>query len=61
LWEEITVGERIGLGSYGEVYRGDWHGTEVAVKKFLDQDLTGEALEEFRSEVRAFLLIFSFT
>ncbi|CAA7043158.1 unnamed protein product [Microthlaspi erraticum] len=52
LCEEITVGERIGLGSYGEVYRGDWHGTEVAVKKFLDQDVTGEALEEFRSEVR---------
>ncbi|EOA34207.1 hypothetical protein CARUB_v10021716mg [Capsella rubella] len=52
LWEDITLGERIGLGSYGEVYRGDWHGTEVAVKKFLDQDLTGEALEEFRSEVR---------
>ncbi|XP_010428298.1 PREDICTED: serine/threonine-protein kinase EDR1-like isoform X2 [Camelina sativa] len=52
LWEEITLGERIGLGSYGEVYRGDWHGTEVAVKKFLDQDLSGEALEEFRSEVR---------
>ncbi|XP_013591885.1 PREDICTED: serine/threonine-protein kinase EDR1 [Brassica oleracea var. oleracea] len=52
LWEEITLGDRIGLGSYGEVYRGDWHGTEVAAKKFLDQDLTGEALEEFRSEVQ---------
>eukprot|EP00262_Sarcandra_glabra_P015068 TRINITY_DN4568_c0_g2_i1.p1 TRINITY_DN4568_c0_g2~~TRINITY_DN4568_c0_g2_i1.p1 ORF type:complete len:416 (+),score=87.76 TRINITY_DN4568_c0_g2_i1:48-1250(+) len=51
-WEEITLGERIGLGSYGEVYRGDWLGTEVAVKKFLDQDITGDALEEFRSEVR---------
>lgn len=51
-WEEITMGERIGLGSYGEVYRGDWHGTEVAVKKFLDQDLCGESLEEFRSEIR---------
>ncbi|CAH2037044.1 unnamed protein product [Thlaspi arvense] len=51
LWEEITVAERIGLGSYGEVYRGDWHGTAVAVKKFIDQDITGEALEEFRSEV----------
>jgi serine/threonine protein kinase len=24
----------------------------VAVKKFIDQDITGEALEEFRSEVR---------
>ncbi|KAL0397300.1 UNVERIFIED_CONTAM: putative serine/threonine-protein kinase SIS8 [Sesamum calycinum] len=45
-WEDIT------LGSYGEVYRGDWHGTEVAVKKFLDQDITGESLEEFKSEVR---------
>ncbi|GAB2270280.1 hypothetical protein Dimus_005184 [Dionaea muscipula] len=34
LWEEITLGERIGLGSHGEVYHGDWHGTEVAVKRF---------------------------
>ncbi|XP_031406805.1 probable serine/threonine-protein kinase SIS8 isoform X2 [Punica granatum] len=45
-WEEIT------LGSYGEVYHGDWHGTEVAVKKFLDQDISGESLEEFKSEIR---------
>ncbi|KAF8407660.1 hypothetical protein HHK36_006795 [Tetracentron sinense] len=51
-WEEITLGDRIGLGSYGEVYRGDWHGTEVAVKKFLDQDISGDALEEFISEAR---------
>ncbi|XP_026380797.1 probable serine/threonine-protein kinase SIS8 isoform X1 [Papaver somniferum] len=51
-WEDMALGERIGLGSYGEVYRGDWHGTEVAVKKFLDQDISGDALEEFRSEVR---------
>ncbi|KAK1371905.1 putative serine/threonine-protein kinase SIS8 [Heracleum sosnowskyi] len=50
-WEDITLGERIGLGSYGEVYRGDWHETEVAVKKFLDQELTGESLEEFKTEV----------
>ncbi|WJX72060.1 putative serine/threonine-protein kinase sis8 [Trifolium repens] len=51
-WEEITLGERIGLGSYGEVYRGEWRGTEVAVKRFLNQDISGEALEEFISEVR---------
>lgn len=51
-WEEITIGERIGLGSYGEVYLGEWHGTEVAVKKFLDQDFFGDALDEFISEVR---------
>ncbi|KAK7314640.1 hypothetical protein VNO77_33167 [Canavalia gladiata] len=51
-WEELTLGERIGLGSYGEVYRGEWHGTEVAVKRFLDQDISGESLEEFKTEVR---------
>ncbi|KAJ9542605.1 hypothetical protein OSB04_029111 [Centaurea solstitialis] len=49
-WEDITLGERIGLGSYGEVYRGDWHGTDVAVKKFLDQVITTESLEEFKSQ-----------
>ncbi|KAL6645214.1 hypothetical protein ACP70R_016822 [Stipagrostis hirtigluma subsp. patula] len=51
-WEDLDIGERIGLGSYGEVYRADWNGTEVAVKKFLDQDFYGDALDEFRSEVR---------
>ncbi|KAJ6813692.1 serine/threonine-protein kinase EDR1-like [Iris pallida] len=51
-WEHLVIGERIGLGSYGEVYRADWNGTEVAVKKFLDQDFYGDALDEFRSEVR---------
>ncbi|XP_044476993.1 probable serine/threonine-protein kinase SIS8 isoform X2 [Mangifera indica] len=50
-WEELTLGERIGLGSYGEVYRGEWHGTEVAVKRFLDQDISGESLVEFKKEV----------
>ncbi|GMN46257.1 hypothetical protein TIFTF001_015449 [Ficus carica] len=51
-WEDISLGERIGLGSYGEVYRGEWHGTEVAVKRFLDQDISGESLAEFMKEVR---------
>ncbi|XP_057502158.1 serine/threonine-protein kinase EDR1-like isoform X2 [Actinidia eriantha] len=51
-WEDLVIGERIGLGSYGEVYRADWNDTEVAVKKFLDQDFSGAALAEFRREVR---------
>lgn len=51
-WEDLVLGERIGLGSYGEVYHADWNGTEVAVKKFLDQDFSGAALDEFRREVR---------
>ncbi|KAL2609854.1 hypothetical protein R1flu_028427 [Riccia fluitans] len=50
-WEDIVIGERIGQGSYGKVYRADWQGSDVAVKVFLDQDLKTEALEEFKSEV----------
>jgi tRNA A-37 threonylcarbamoyl transferase component Bud32 len=30
---EIVLGERVGKGSYGEVFKGTWRGTEVAVKK----------------------------
>ncbi|XBH98706.1 probable serine/threonine-protein kinase SIS8 isoform X1 [Triticum dicoccoides] len=51
-WEEIVLGERVGLGSFGEVYRGEWHGTEVAVKKFLQQDISSDILEELKAEVR---------
>ncbi|PON56349.1 Mitogen-activated protein kinase kinase kinase [Parasponia andersonii] len=54
-WEDLRIGERIGIGSYGEVYHGDWNGTEVAVKKFLNQDFSGEALLQFRSEVEIML------
>ncbi|XP_073140037.1 serine/threonine-protein kinase EDR1 isoform X2 [Henckelia pumila] len=52
LWENLVIGERIGLGSYGEVYHAEWNDTEVAVKKFLDQDFSGAALDEFKREVR---------
>ncbi|VAI84553.1 unnamed protein product [Triticum turgidum subsp. durum] len=38
--------------SFGEVYRGEWHGTEVAVKKFLQQDISSDILEELKAEVR---------
>ncbi|XP_059452879.1 probable serine/threonine-protein kinase SIS8 isoform X2 [Corylus avellana] len=54
-WEDLQIGERIGIGSYGEVYRADWNGTEVAVKKFLDQDLSGDALAQVKCEVEIML------
>jgi tRNA A-37 threonylcarbamoyl transferase component Bud32 len=55
-WEidphEVTLGPRIGIGSYGEVYKGTWRGTEVAVKRFLEQqDLSPQLVQEFRDEV----------
>jgi hypothetical protein len=54
-WEidptEITLGPRIGIGSYGEVYKGTWRGTEVAVKRFLEQNLSPQLVQEFKDEV----------
>ncbi|KAK9815543.1 hypothetical protein WJX72_005453 [[Myrmecia] bisecta] len=54
-WEidfnDIVLGPRIGVGSYGEVYRGIWKHTDVAVKRLLDQDLSEKALAAFRQEI----------
>ncbi|KAJ0260814.1 hypothetical protein HA466_0040580 [Hirschfeldia incana] len=55
MWEDLQIGDRIGIGSYGEVYRAEWNGTEVAVKKFLDQDFSGDSLTQFRSEIEIML------
>ncbi|KAK4768820.1 hypothetical protein SAY86_026970 [Trapa natans] len=54
-WEDLQLGERIGIGSYGEVYHAEWNGTEVAVKKFLDQDFSGDALVQFKCEIEIML------
>ncbi|KAK9808194.1 hypothetical protein WJX73_007130 [Symbiochloris irregularis] len=49
--EELELGPRIGIGSYGEVYRAVWRHTDVAVKRLLEQDLNDHLMEEFRAEV----------
>ncbi|KAK4255603.1 hypothetical protein QN277_008582 [Acacia crassicarpa] len=50
-FSEITVGTRVGIGFFGEVFRGVWNGTEVAIKVFLEQDLTAENMEDFCNEI----------
>ncbi|XP_070558829.1 serine/threonine-protein kinase B-raf-like isoform X13 [Ptychodera flava] len=53
-WEipanEIVIGPRIGSGSFGTVYRGQWHGA-VAVKKLNVTDPTPSQLQAFKNEV----------
>ncbi|KAK1404887.1 Mitogen activated protein kinase kinase [Heracleum sosnowskyi] len=50
-FSEITVGSRVGIGFFGEVFRGTWNGTDVAIKVFLEQDLTSENMEDFCNEI----------
>ncbi|OVA13621.1 Protein kinase domain [Macleaya cordata] len=50
-FSELTVGIRVGIGFFGEVFRGIWNGTDVAIKVFLEQDLTVENMEDFCNEI----------
>ncbi|KAJ8749296.1 hypothetical protein K2173_018778 [Erythroxylum novogranatense] len=50
-FSEVTVGTRVGIGFFGEVFRGVWNGTDVAIKVFLEQDLTAENMEDFCNEI----------
>ncbi|KAJ0246683.1 hypothetical protein HA466_0171880 [Hirschfeldia incana] len=50
-FSELTVGIRVGIGFFGEVFRGVWNGTDVAIKVFLEQDLTAENMEDFCNEI----------
>ncbi|KAK6150008.1 hypothetical protein DH2020_017533 [Rehmannia glutinosa] len=50
-FSEITIGTRVGIGFFGEVFRGTWNGLEVGIKVFLEQDLTVENIEDFCNEI----------
>lgn len=49
--EEITYFEKIGGGCYGNVFRGECRGKEVAIKKLFRQNLKSETIAEFKKEV----------
>lgn len=38
LTKQITLEDKIGMGGYGCVYRGKWHGDVIAVKIFLSSE-----------------------
>ncbi|CAM0902719.1 unnamed protein product [Alopecurus aequalis] len=50
-WDELQLKERIGAGSFGTVYRADWHGSDVAVKVLTDQGVGEAQLKEFLREI----------
>lgn len=50
-WDELRIKERVGAGSFGTVYRAEWHGSDVAVKVLSVQNFHDDQLKEFLREV----------
>jgi hypothetical protein len=53
--------ERIGSGSHGEVFKGQYFGTSVAVKKLFSHNMTEKMLSKFEQEckiMQVFLTVF---
>ncbi|XP_076918492.1 serine/threonine-protein kinase EDR1-like [Bidens hawaiensis] len=50
-YSELTVGSRVGIGFFGEVFRGTWNGIEVAIKVLLEQEVSTENIEDFCNEI----------
>jgi len=50
-FDTIKCQQKIGKGTFGEVFRGIWNGTEVAVKFLNMSNMNAEFLDDFHKEV----------
>ncbi len=48
--DELKLGEELGIGSFGKVYKGTWRFVDVAVKQLHYQGLSPESVSEFKAE-----------
>ena len=59
-YNELNFEKKIGAGAFGEVWKGEWAGTSVAIKKILKADISEDDLQEFSTEILLVRLVLSF-
>lgn len=57
-YKEITLKTLVGTGNFGQVYLGEYRGTDVGVKKLKNQKLSASELEQFNQEVATMVYVF---
>lgn len=50
-FNEVELGDRIGGGGVGIVYRGWWKGSSVALKTLFDARISGDLKQEYMDEL----------
>jgi len=50
-FSDLTLGERLGVGSYGSTFKGTWKGTEVTIKQLAIRSLTPAVIDNLLIEV----------
>lgn len=51
-YADLSLGERLGRGGFGDVFKGIWQRTPVAIKKLKIQKLTSKDVEGFHQEAK---------
>eukprot|EP00002_Diphylleia_rotans_P015923 TRINITY_DN3085_c0_g1_i2.p1 TRINITY_DN3085_c0_g1~~TRINITY_DN3085_c0_g1_i2.p1 ORF type:complete len:1462 (-),score=243.35 TRINITY_DN3085_c0_g1_i2:187-4572(-) len=50
-YNELVFKDELGVGSFGQVFRGEWRGTEVAIKRLTLKNQSKQLMQEFDKEI----------
>ena len=56
-YREIIFHQKIGMGAFGEVWKGEWAGTSVAIKKIATATIKEKDIQEFSNEILLMRLV----